>query len=115
MRSPKNKQKDRKLIYEFVVLNHVLSSNIASLTATMANIEEPSSKEVIKKVNRTISNLKNNLVLLDKSYSWKEEEHKSNLSLPVKNSTDVELIDQLNFICKVSEDIGKVSKLIAEK
>jgi uncharacterized membrane protein (TIGR01666 family) len=110
LREQKNKQKDRKLIYEFVVLNHVLSSNIASLTATMSSTEEPSSKEVIKKVNRTISNLKDNLVLLDKSYMPQEEEQKNNVLLPEKTNTDPQLHDQLNFICKVSEDIGKVTK-----
>jgi len=107
---PKNKQKDRKLIYEFVVLNHVLSSNIASLTATMSNKEEPSSKDVIKKVSRTISNLKNNLVLLDKSYTAQKEEPKNNALIPEKTSADPQLNDQLNFICKVSEDIGKITK-----
>jgi uncharacterized membrane protein (TIGR01666 family) len=107
---PKNKQKDRKLIYEFVVLNHVLSSNIASLTATMSNSDEPSSREVVKKVNRTISNLKNNLVLLDKSYTETEEEQRNNFLIPEKAVTDPQLNDQLNFICKVSEDIGKVTK-----
>jgi uncharacterized membrane protein (TIGR01666 family) len=110
---PKNKQKDRKLIYEFVVLNHVLSSNIASLTATMSNSDEPSSREVIKKVNRTISNLKNNLVLLDKSYTEREEEQKNNTLIPEKAATDPQLNDQLNFIYKVSEDIGKVTKKIS--
>ena len=112
---PKNKQKDRKLIYEFVVLNHVLSSNIASLTASISNTEGPPSKEVIKKVNRTISNLKNTMVLFDKSYSSNEEEQKNTFLIPVKISADVELNDQLNFIYKVSEDIGKVSRLISEK
>jgi len=107
---PKNKQKDRKLIYEFVVLNHVLSSNIASLTATMSNKEEPSSKDVIKKVSRTISNLKNNLVLLEKSYTAQKEEPKNNALIPEKTSADPQLNDQLNFICKVSEDIGKITK-----
>jgi uncharacterized membrane protein YccC len=107
---PKNKQKDRKLIYEFVVLNHVLSSNIASLTATMSNKEEPSSKDVIKKVSRTISNLKNNLVLLDKSYTAQKEEPQNNALIPEKTSADPQLNDQLNFICKVSEDIGKITK-----
>ena len=107
---PKNKQKDRKLIYEFVVLNHVLSSNIASLTATMSNSDEPSSREVVKKVNRTISNLKNNLVLLDKSYTETEEEQRNNFLIPEKAATDPQLNDQLNFLCKVSEDIGKVTK-----
>ncbi len=107
---PKNKQKDRKLIYEFVVLNHVLSSNIASLTATKFNKEEPSSKEVIKKVNRTIYNLKNNLVLLDKSYNPEEEITANNLLIPEGTSGELQLNDQLNFICKVSEDIGKVTK-----
>ena len=65
---------------------------------------------MIKKVNRTIYNLKNNLVLLDKSYNPEEEITANNLLIPEGTSGELQLNDQLNFICKVSEDIGKVTK-----
>lgn len=110
---PKSKQKHRKEIYEFVVLNHVLSSNIASLTSTVANNNKPCSKEVLQPVKRTISNLERNLKLLDNSYivepNEKDPMHLIHEILPI----DLHLNDQLNFIYKVSEDIGKITKVIA--
>jgi len=44
----KSKQRHRKQIYEFVVLNHVLSSNVASLTADMIQEEPAELKEFLK-------------------------------------------------------------------
>ena len=111
---PKSKQKNRKEIYEFVVLNHVLSSNIASLTAAVVNNAQPCSKEIIQPVNRTISNLEKNLRLLDNSYIADPDEKVHALLINEKPPTDMHLSDQLNFIYKVSEDIGKVTKVIAE-
>ena len=35
---------------------------------------------------------------------------KNNALIPEKTSADSQLNDQLNFICKVSEDIGKITK-----
>ena len=111
---PKSKQKDRKEIYEFVVLNHVLSSNIASLTASMANNESLYSREIIIPVNRTISNLEKNLSLLDRSYIPKEKEIDKSGILLQKSPPDIHLNEQLNFICKISEEIGKVTKVISQ-
>ena len=113
---PKSKQLHRKEIYEFVVLNHVLSSNIASLTATMIHNGRPSSKEILQPVKRSISILENNLKLLDKSFIPDPD---PNVTDPViltnePSQTDIHLNEQLDFICKISEDIGKITKKIAE-
>lgn len=112
---PKSKQKNRKEIYEFVVLNHVLSSNIASLTSTVANNELLYPREIIQPVTRTISNLEQNLILLDESYQVDSNEKSPTTQLPEKTTFDVHLTEQLNFICKVSEDIGKLTKVIIKK
>ncbi len=110
---PKSKQLNRKEIYEFVVLNHVLSSNIASLTATMANNNLPYSKEVLKPVKRSISVLENNLNLLDNTFIPELNVTDPVFLIDEKPRTDIQLSEQLNFIFKVSEDIGKLTKVIA--
>ncbi|MDP4283294.1 MAG: FUSC family membrane protein [Bacteroidota bacterium] len=111
---PKSKQKHRKEIYEFVVLNHVLSSNIASLAPAMVNNDKSYPKEIIKPIKRTILNLEKNLKLLDETYIVNTDETDKQLSFIEKSAPDSSLNDQLNFIYKISEDIGKVTKVIAQ-
>jgi uncharacterized membrane protein YccC len=109
---PKSKQRHRKEIYEFVVLNHVLSSNVASLTASVFNNEQPASKEILHRVKHSLQTLENSLGKLDASYKPDEEkEPPPTLNEPVQD--DPQLTGQLNFIRKVSEDIGKLSNVIA--
>lgn len=109
---PKSKQKNRKLIYEFVVLNHVLSSNIASISDSIPAKEAGISRDILKTVDRVIHNLQSNVALFDPSYVARtvviQEPGISN-QLP-----DQQLKEQLNFICKVSEDIGKVSNKLVK-
>jgi uncharacterized membrane protein (TIGR01666 family) len=110
---PKSKQKHRKEIYEFVVLNHVLSSNIASLTASAVNKERPYSKEIIQPVKRTIASLENNLSLLDNTYDESEPDEKDPFVLQnEKVISDHHMSEQLDFIYKLSEKIDKLTKII---
>jgi uncharacterized membrane protein (TIGR01666 family) len=112
MSEPKNKQKNRKQIYEFVVLNHVLSSNIASLAATITEKEVVVSNDVNRKIDSVINNLEKNTALFDRNYQSDNEP----IAVPAKSkqqNPDPQLSEQVNFICKVSEDIGKLSQLIA--
>ena len=111
---PKSKQLHRKEIYEFVVLNHVLSSNVASLTATVNNNEHPFSKEILKPIKRSISILENNLKLLDKSFTPDIKATDDTFLINENPQADIHLNEQLDFICKISEDIGKLTKVIAE-
>jgi len=111
---PKSKQKHRKEIYEFVVLNHVLSSNIASLTATMVNNQQACCKEIIQPVKRTISNLENALKMINNSYITDEDKAYPIILPNEKVKPDVQLAEQFDFIYKISEDISKLTKVIAE-
>ncbi|MDQ2720462.1 MAG: FUSC family protein [Bacteroidota bacterium] len=110
---PKSKQLHRKEIYEFVVLNHVLSSNIASLTDTMEANNLPFSKQVIKPVNNSLTVLEKGLQQLDKTYVDDEKEMDTSILVGDYKQPDETLEEQLNFIHKVSEDIGKVIKVIS--
>ncbi len=111
---PKSKQRSSQHIYEFVLLNHVLSSNIASLTASMVN-KQPviSSKEILLPVKKSITILKQSLQQLN--HTALEEEMMPSKSLSTKeNQSDKQLAEQLNFIYKVSCDIGKITTQIAK-
>ena len=113
---PKSKQLHRKAIYEFVVLNHVLSSNIASLTASIRSDERTYaaySRDALKPLNRAVAVLQKSLQQLDKSYDpGTTETGPASLPHDLK-PPDAALIEQLDFICKVSDDIGKLTKEIA--
>ncbi|MEO8721805.1 MAG: FUSC family membrane protein [Ginsengibacter sp.] len=110
---PKNKQNNRKEIYEFVVLNHVLSSNIASLTGDMLHTEN-FFKESISSVKSSIKVLEDSLLKLDNNYL--KENHLSiiNSFLLQPKTTDPQLKEQLDFIYKVSSDIGKLTSSISK-
>jgi uncharacterized membrane protein YccC len=110
---PKNKQSHRKEIYEFVVLNHVLSSNVASLTAVMIH-KENSFKESINSVKSSINILEESLYKLDKNYSKENNSTITNTFLIANKNPDAQLKEQLDFIYKVSTDIGKITSLISK-
>lgn len=112
---PQNKQVHKNEIYEFVVLNHVLSSNVASLTA-VTNINNNRfyySREFLNPVRNSISVLENSLQLLDNTYI-PGEGTKSHMPF-IENTIlpDSHLNEQLNFVYKVSTDIGKLTHLIS--
>ena len=109
---PKSKQLHRKEIYEFVVLNHVLSSNIASLTASFFKTQQRVSGEIISRVKRITEVLERSLKKIDPS-TLAEDTKLLPETPPVIKETDADLKEQLLFIQKVSEDIDKLSSKIA--
>jgi len=111
---PKSKQKHRKQIYEFVVLNHVLSSNVASLTAEMIQEEPAELKEFLKPVKSSISILEESLKKLDNNYSDDSIPVISSHPVLQKKLPDPHLNEQLDFINKVSTDIGKLTNVIVQ-
>ena len=111
---PKSKQRNSQEIYEFVVLNHVLSSNIASLTAIMGNKESRQySKEVLLPVKKSITILKQSLIQLNNNSL--QETIVPTIIHPSADKVDKQLTEQLNFIYKVTCDIGKITQQIARK
>ena len=112
---PKSKQRNSQEIYEFVVLNHVLSSNIASLTASMLS-RQPGiyPKEVLIPVKKSITILKQSLLQLNNNSS-NEYVAPSKTVHAMEHRMDIQLSEQLNFIYKVTCDIGKIIQKIAKK
>jgi uncharacterized membrane protein (TIGR01666 family) len=112
---PKSKQRNSQEIYEFVVLNHVLSSNIASLTASMVT-KQPGifSKEIVLPVKKSIAILQLSLMHLDKYEA--QEQIIATTPLPAtEEKIDKQVTEQLSFIYKVTSDIGKITQKIANK
>ncbi|RYD76268.1 MAG: hypothetical protein EOP53_15005 [Sphingobacteriales bacterium] len=114
---PKNKQKNRKLIHQFVVINHVLTSNIASIASGLIVKDKNfyPMQELVP-IRQSIATLNMSLQKLDPSFVEPIPE-----ILPANNTVKTELnpdekllLEQLEFIHKVSHDIGKITeKLIS--
>ena len=112
---PRSKQRNSREIYEFVVLNHVLSSNIAGFIAGIRGSEQLYSKEILQQVKRSISSLEESLQHLDKNYLPQADKIKVPDLSNGEKQTDNQLLEQLDFIYKLTTDIRKVTQVIAEQ
>lgn len=110
---PKSKQKHRKEIYEFVVLNNVLSSNIASLTATTYQDEKYYPKYFLAPINNSITILEKNLHLLNNNFTAPLQQTDLATSVNSIKTTDPLMKEQLEFIYKITTDIGKLTRIIS--
>jgi uncharacterized membrane protein (TIGR01666 family) len=111
---PKSKQRNSNEIYEFMVLNHVLASNIASLSANMINNHGLYTKEILLPLKKSISILNKSLLQLDNTSLIEEPAQTATVHIN-KHKMDTHVPEQLNFIYKVSCDIGRVTNKIAQK
>lgn len=108
---PKNKQQHKNEIYEFVVLNNLLSSNVASLTSEMTPLQTATSKELVSAVDFSISNLQQTLKKLDANYLTESHHSYSSPSL-FRKSVHTHWQSQLEFIQKLIFDIDKITNRI---
>jgi uncharacterized membrane protein (TIGR01666 family) len=106
---PKSKQRNRKEIYEFVVLNHILSSNIAGFISGITASSQLYSKEILQKIKSSISCLETALQNLDKNYQLKETAIAIPEALKNLQQADNQLYEQLDFIYKLSSKINKIT------
>lgn len=110
---PKNKQKHKNEIYEFVVLNNLLSSNIASLTSELMKDPSVASTEVSAQVENLILILKETLKKLDNKPGIKNEKlvvsKLSSTGKIIQNKWN----SQFEFITKLVLDIQKVTNIVA--
>ncbi|HVF96672.1 MAG TPA: FUSC family protein, partial [Flavisolibacter sp.] len=110
---PKSKQSPRSQTQQFVVLNHILFSNIATI-ATWLLAKEPKNYS-----NDLVHLAKKCFAKLDESrlkFGDKEKMpvlHESAGSDGTSSVEDVLLKEQLNFIYNVSKDIEKISMSLA--
>lgn len=113
---PKSRQKNKKDIHQFVVLNHILSSNIATIASGMLLKERPVyGKENLRPLKQALSVLTHSLKKLNPAHAEFQAipEQASTNIIPDKitlHPDDKLLRDQLEFICKVSNDIGKITE-----
>lgn len=112
---PKSKQRNSLEVYEFMVLNHILSSNVASLTAAMMHKKSTAyTKEILSPVKKSISILKQSVLALDGEQALKETSTiAASKAAVAEEKTDAQLIEQVHFIYKVTSDIGKVAQKIS--
>ncbi|GJM05457.1 MAG: hypothetical protein DHS20C09_14480 [marine bacterium B5-7] len=117
LHEPKSKQGNATLINEFVVLSHILSSYLASLSSSMeeAPIQKVMNVEHLKLIRKTKSHLKRAINHIDKA------PFAIDLKLPEisentvdKNSDSLFLHKQLDLIEKVSAEIEKLSATLSE-
>ncbi len=112
---PKSKQRNSTEIYEFMVLNHILSGNIAALSASLVNSNSGRySKEVLLPVKKSIAILQQSLIKLDETANTEDPTSMTTEHIN-KYKTDAQVPEQLNFIYKVSCDIGKIADRIVNK
>src|SRR5690606_37093940 len=113
LNEPKHKQENVPYINEFVILNHILSSYLASLSSTLeeSEVTEITNYEYLKLIQKTRFSLQEAISRID------EKVYKTNIELPEipkmqgpENSDDLFLGKQLRLITKVSGDIEKLTK-----
>lgn len=110
---PSKKQKASREIYQFVVLNHVLASNVSSLSAHISGEKNFSpTKSSVKKVQACINNLEDTLAQLNPGYI-----PTVHLSVQASNlpETDKHLSQQLDYMKKLSSEIFSASLLITKE
>jgi uncharacterized membrane protein (TIGR01666 family) len=111
---PKRKQRKGNEIYEFVVLNNVLSSNIAGLIDEVsANENIRDQKEALYYIKQCISKLSNSLLKLDKNYLPIDEKIKISESYKSPKKTDSQFLEQFDFVYKLANKINKTTIEIA--
>jgi uncharacterized membrane protein (TIGR01666 family) len=111
---PRSKQRNGREIYEFVVLNHVLSSNIAGLIAGVREGEGIFPKEVLPKIKRAIVSLEESLQYLDKKYVPAAANIKVPAFAKSHEAPGDHLFEQPEFICKLATEIRKITQKIAD-
>ena len=113
---PKSKQLNKSEIYEFVVLNNVLSSNIAGLIAGASSNENTmDQKEALHYLKLSIANLNNSISNLDKNYLPIDEKIKIPESPGMIKKMGGQLYEELDFIYKLTGKINKTTIAIASQ
>lgn len=112
---PRSKQHQPEKTHEFVVLNHILSSNIAALTGTLreaAPAVPPFPPESRRALTSAVAALNKSLGRIAPAPEPLPELGPAEPSVDVLTD-DKSLFEQLTFLQKVSTDIGKVTEVLA--
>jgi len=114
---PKSKQKNERELHQFVVLNHILFSNISTLAATIMNQPVKSyPDDMIRSAKKALNKLCDSMQQFDKDCELpvsnivgaKTESDSNN----IPNADDMLLKEQLEFIYHICKDIHKTTSHI---
>ena len=110
---PKRKQRNEKVIYEFVVLNYILSANVATVNSALLTTEPKAHPPaLIRPVKRALATLTDSLRQLGESSAKPDSDGlASGPNVPdgsPLSPNDRPLTEHLTFIQQVCADIGKV-------
>jgi len=109
---PKNKQRQIKDVHKFVVLNHILSSYVATMASTVSNKDrQRSSGENLKLIKRSIALLNDSAKKLGgAAVDLNTEKLTADTAEPAVLTADHNLMkEQLGFIQKISQDVAKIT------
>ena len=113
---PKSKQHCPTETHEFVVLNHILSSNIAALTGTLreaAPAVPPFAPESRRALTSALATLHKSLVRMAPATVVPAPELGPVEPAVLVADDDKSLVEQLAFLQKVSTDIGKLTEVLS--
>ncbi|NCD71964.1 FUSC family protein [Mucilaginibacter agri] len=109
---PKSKQKKSKDVHKFVVLNHILSSYLATIASNIAaNTVIHLRADNLKMLKRDIAVLNESSKKLGgNSFEFTAEKTVADDELTPESTADQELLkEQLGFINKIANDIGRIT------
>ena len=112
---PKSKQHRPAETHEFVVLNHILSSNIAALTGTLreaAPAIPPFAAESRRALTSALAALHKSLAYMAPATASPAPELAPAEPEVSVLADDKSLLEQLTFLQKVSGDIGKITEVL---
>lgn len=114
---PKHKQRSGRAVYQFVVLNHILSANIAAIISAQVDAEpgtHPTS--LLRTVRRALFTLTESLNQLGVSVKKPAPEASLTSSLVNPSTNDDQTLnDHLLFISQVSTDISKLVDQVTDR
>jgi len=109
---PKSKQRPRSQVQQFVVLNHILFSNIATIATTLPAKENKTfPTELIQLAKKAYSKLEESSKKLGNEAELPKLPEAVN-NVPISSSDEKLLSEQLQFIYNVSKDIDKISNVV---
>ena len=105
MNEPKNKQHQIKEVHKFVVLNHILSSYLANLSAIFQEKPCTINLEQLKLIRKTRFYLEEAIQKFD---TENQQGMKLNIHLS-ETKVDTQITEQLEMITKISADLSKIT------
>ncbi|MFC5284961.1 FUSC family protein [Pedobacter alpinus] len=110
MNEPKRKQHKIKEVHKFVVLNHILSSYLANLSASFLENSATINSEQLKLIRKSRFYLEEAIEKIDSDL---EGSTKTKLHIHLSDKkAESEITEQLELITKVSADLSKISERI---